>query len=194
MRELKEKIEKYLAYNEQETKDKQVMLQFVSDQKNVLTRKNELAHFTASAWVFNKEHTKVLMIYHNIYKSWSWTGGHADGEADLLAVAIREVQEETGLKTVTPVKDDIFSLEIITVDGHMKRGSYVSSHLHINLTYLLEADEIEILEVKADENSDVRWFLAEEVVAASNEPKMQEIYKKLMKLSAIEFNKIRTKI
>lgn len=194
MRGLKDRIEKFLPYNEQEAKDKQVMLDFIDCQKNVLTRKNELAHFTASAWVFNKEHTKILMIYHNIYKSWSWTGGHADGEADLLAVAIREVQEETGLKTVIPIKEDIFSLEIITVDGHFKRGSYVSSHLHINLTYLLEADEKEILEIKADENSGVKWFLVEEVVMASNEPNMREIYEKLMKLSIIEFNKIRTKI
>lgn len=194
MRGLKQKIKEYIPYNEQETKDKQVMLDFMANQEVVLTRENEIAHFTASAWVWNKEHTKVLMVYHNIYKSWSWTGGHADGEADLLAVAIREVQEETGLKKVNPIKEDIFSLEIITVEGHVKRGAFVSSHLHINLTYLLEADEKENLEVKADENSGVKWFLAEEVVAASNEPKMREIYEKLMKLSTIEFNKIRTKI
>ena len=37
------------------------------------------------------------MVYHNIYDSWSWLGGHADGETDLLAVALREVKEETGL-------------------------------------------------------------------------------------------------
>lgn len=52
---------------------------------------------TASAWVVNKDRSKVLMIYHNIYNSWSWLGGHADGETDLLAVAIREVREEAGI-------------------------------------------------------------------------------------------------
>ena len=189
MDKLKERIRKYLPFNEQEAKDKNVMLDFIKHQKDILTRKNEIAHFTASAWVVNKERSKVLLVYHNIYKSWSWTGGHADGEADLLAVAIREVQEETGISNVLPIKEEIFSLEIIGVDGHVKKGNYVSSHLHMNLTYLLEADESESLKVKIDENSDVKWFPAEEVVASSAEPKMREIYKKLMKQVEIESNK-----
>ena len=82
--------------------------------------------------------TRFLMAYHNIYDSWAWTGGHADGEADFLKVAIREAMEETGITRVTPVTEDIFSLEVLTVDGHEKKGAYVSSHLHLNVTYLLE--------------------------------------------------------
>ena len=74
------------------------------------------------------------MAYHNIYHSWAWTGGHADGEKDLLSVAIREAKEETGIKTVKPVMEGIFSLEVLTVDGHEKNGSYVPSHLHLNVT------------------------------------------------------------
>lgn len=62
------------------------------------------------------------MIYHNIYNSWSWTGGHADGETDLLAVALREVTEETGLQTLRPVSRELFSVEILTVDGHENEG------------------------------------------------------------------------
>ena len=88
---LKEKIQNYKPYNEQEEKDKEIMLKYIDTFDDVLTRNNEFGHFTASAWVVNKERTKVLMIYHNIYNSWAWTGGHADGEDDLLSVAIREV-------------------------------------------------------------------------------------------------------
>ncbi len=90
--------------------------------------------------VVNKDRSKVLMVYHNIYNSWSWMGGHADGETDLLSVAIREVKEEAGISNVRPVSEEIFSLESLTVDGHVKKGNYVSSHLHLNITYLLEAD------------------------------------------------------
>ena len=137
-----------------------------------------MAHMTASAWVLNPDRTKVVMCYHNIYKSWSWTGGHADDDADLLAVAMREVEEETGLKT-HPVVDGIFSLESLTVDGHMKKGKYVSGHLHLNVTYLLQA-ESEELRPKKDENSDVKWFTPAEALAASTEPWMVEwIYRKL---------------
>jgi 8-oxo-dGTP pyrophosphatase MutT (NUDIX family) len=176
---LKNLIQEYTPYNEQEENDKRVMLKFMDSNKDVLARDNEIAHFSASAWVLNESENKLLMIYHNIYKSWSWTGGHADGEENLLEVAIREVQEETGITKVVPVTDNIFSLEIITVDGHMKKGKYVSSHLHLNITFLLKAYEDETLVIKPDENSGVKWMDLEEAVSASTEPWMQEIYRKL---------------
>lgn len=178
--DLKEKIEKYKPCNEQEEKDKQIMLKYIETFDDVLTRNNKFGHFTASAWVVNKERTKVLMIYHNIYKSWAWTGGHADGESDLLEVAIREVKEETGVKNVKAISEDIFSLEVVCVNGHEKRGEYVSSHVHLNLTYLLEVDEKENLTIKEDENSGVKWVDIEEIEKVSNEKWMVErIYKKI---------------
>lgn len=178
--ELKEKIEKYQPYNEQEAKDKQTMLKYIDTFEDVLTRNNEFGHFTASAWTLNQERTKVLMVYHNIYQSWAWTGGHADGESNLLEVAIRELKEETGVKNVKVLNDNIFSLEIICVNGHVKRGKYISSHQHLNLTYLLEVDEKEILKMKEDENSGVKWINLEEVEKASNEKWMIEnVYQKL---------------
>ena len=178
--ELKEKIEKYQPYNEQEAKDKQTMLKYIDTFEDVLTRNNEFGHFTASAWTLNQERTKVLMVYHNIYQSWAWTGGHADGESNLLEVASRELKEETGVKNVKVLNDNIFSLEIICVNGHVKRGKYISSHQHLNLTYLLEVDEKEILKMKEDENSGVKWINLEEVEKASNEKWMIEnVYQKL---------------
>lgn len=177
-----EQLKAYEPYSEQEANDKAVMLRLLANESgpDIFTRENEVTHFTASSWLVNKEHTKVLMIYHNIYNSWAWTGGHADGETDLLAVAIKEAQEETGVKTITPVSKEIFSVEILTVDGHVKRGKYVPSHLHLNVTYLLEADEVEVLRVKADENSGVEWFALEEALEKSSEPWMVErVYRKL---------------
>lgn len=172
-----------LAYEpgcEQEEADRRIMLEMLETQRNLLTRDNATAHFTASAWLVNESRTKVLMVYHNIYHSWSWTGGHADGESNLLQVARREAMEETGLKQIRTVSEDPFSLEILTVDGHRKRGRYVPSHLHLNLTYLLEAEETEALIVKPDENSGVRWFFLEEALNACTEPWMiRWIYTKL---------------
>ena len=127
---LREKIEKYQPYNEQEANDKQIMLKYIDTFEDVLTRNNEFGHFTASAWAVNREKTKVLMIYHNIYQSWAWTGGHADGEDNLLEVAIRELKEETGIKNVKVLNNNIFSLEIICVNGHIKKEKYVSSNQH----------------------------------------------------------------
>ncbi|WP_455537857.1 NUDIX hydrolase [Terrisporobacter sp.] len=176
---LREKIESYLPCNCEEEKDKDIIIKYMNTFDDVLTRNNEIGHFTSSCWIVNKEKTKVLMAYHNIYDSWAWTGGHADGDDDLLHVSLKEAKEETGLKYVEPLSEDIFSLEVIGVDGHVKKGKYVSSHMHLNVTYLLCADENETLHVKEDENSDVKWFELDEAVRASNEPYMKKIYSKL---------------
>ena len=173
-------LQSYVPYNEQEERDRDIMLQLLKTQDNILERENQTVHFSASSWLLNKEHTKVLMIYHNIYHSWSWTGGHADGEANLLEVAKREAMEETGIKNIITVSDEIYSVEILTVDGHVKRGSYVPSHIHLNVTYLMEADEQEVLRVKPDENSGVKWFFLDEALKACTESWMIEhIYTKL---------------
>lgn len=175
-----EQIESYAPYNEQEERDKSVMLDCLRSFEDVFTRKNRLAHMTASAWVVNERFDRVLMAYHNIYDSWSWLGGHADGEENLLAVALKEVREESGVQNVRPASEDIFSLEVLTVDGHVKRGQYVSSHLHLNVTYLLIADDTDALTVKPDENSGVQWFTPDDAIKASSEPWFREhIYKKL---------------
>ena len=137
-------IENYPPFNEQEEKDKALILGWIRNNENAFSRENTVAHITASAWVVNKDRSKVLMVYHNIYNSWSWLGGHADGD--------------------------------------VKKGNYVSSHLHLNITYLLEADSGEQVSVKADENSGVMWFSPEDALEKSTEPWFVEhIYSKLIK-------------
>lgn len=173
-------LNNYQPYNQQEEKDLQIIKDHILSHKNIFTRDNLTAHMTASAWVVNKELNRVLMVYHNLYDSWSWLGGHADGQENLLEVAKKEILEESGLKTIKVLCEDIFSIEVLTVDGHIKKGAYVSSHLHLNVTYLFQADENDALSIKADENSDVKWFGLDEAIEASTEPWFQEnIYKKL---------------
>ena len=176
---LKKEIESYVPYNEQERCDKELMIEYINTFRDVLTRENKMCHFTASNWIVNKEKTKILMAYHNIYKSWAWTGGHADGESNLLNVALREAEEETGLKNLKVISDGIFSLQILTVDSHIKRGKFISSHLHLDCCFLLEADENEMLKIKEDENSGVKWIDIDKAVEMSNEENMKPIYKKL---------------
>ncbi len=185
---LPEQIEAFSPWDAQEQTDRALMLRQMARYDDLLYRDNSVMHFTASAWVMTPARDRVLMVYHNIYRSWSWPGGHADGEADLLAVAQREVTEETGLTRLTPLLPGIFSLEIIGVNGHMKRGAHVSTHLHLNLTYLLEADPLEPLRKKPDENRAVAWLHREEVVERSTEPDMRVFYRKaLEKLSTTPF-------
>ena len=183
---LREQLLAYKPCNEQEESDRRLMLRYMDTFDDVLTRNNEMAHFTASAWVVNPARTKALMAYHNLYNSWAWLGGHADGEADLLSVCLREVREESGLTRPRAVSDQIYSLEILGVDGHRKCGRHVSTHVHLNVTYLIGADEDEAVRAKPDENSGVRWFALDEVLDAVSEPEMRVVYQKLIdKLSEI---------
>ncbi len=164
----------------QEEKDKNEILWWLDSGLDVYNRTCTKAHLTASAWIVSPDKEMVLMAYHKLYDSWAWLGGHCDGEKDPKQTALKEVREESGLANVALLSDKILSLEVLTVDGHEKNGSYVSSHLHLNLTYLAEADPAEPVRAKEDENTAVRWFLRDEAVKASSEPWFRErIYSKL---------------
>ena len=178
--QLLETIERYHPKNEQEAVDRLEMLRRLRSGEELLTRANPTAPFTASAWVTSYDHRQVLMAHHNLYDSWAWLGGHADGEEDLLAVAIREVREESGLQSLRVVQEAPISLEILTVVGHEKRGQYISGHLHLNLTFLLEADSLAPIRSCPEENSRVGWFSPGKAILASNEPWFRDrIYPKL---------------
>ena len=176
---LRQAIDSYTPIGAQEIQDRLMMLRAIDTLDAPLTRDNPFAHFTASAWIVNPARTRALMAWHNIYRTWAWTGGHADGEADLLSVALREAREETGIGTIAPVTEDILSLEILPVNAHVKRGRFVSAHLHLNVTYLLSADDSQPLRAKPDENSAVAWLPLDEAADNRDEPFMAVIYRKL---------------
>lgn len=177
---LYDEIKQYIPFNDQEKQDQQFFLS-VFNQPNILLRDNLANHITASCWIVNQDHSKVLMIYHNIYQSWSWIGGHADGCEDQLSVAIKEMEEESGIKNYKLVQDSIFSIETCTVDGHIKRGKYVNSHLHLNVTYLFEVDENETLILNDLETSGVKWIPVDQVSEMVSEKWMMDsIYSKLI--------------
>ena len=178
---LKESLERFIPYNEQEEVERKIMLKYINDFDDVLTRENEYGHFTSSAFVLNRERTKILMIFHKIYNSWAWVGGHSDGDNDLLYVAMKEAKEETGIKNVSPICEDIYSLELIKVNGHEKRGKYVGSHMHLNVTYLLEADEGEEIHINEDENSGVKWVPIEKILNVTSEVWVRDrVYAKII--------------
>ncbi len=172
----------YQPFNEQEAKDKEIMLSAIQCfGPTILTRSCELGHMTASSMILNESRTKVLMVYHNIFQSWGWTGGHADHQADLLQVALREAREETGVRQLGLLKEGLWAIDLLPVWGHFKRGKYVSSHMHLNYTYLFEAQEDQPLRIKEDENSGVMWIELDEMDRFVREPEMLPVYHKLLR-------------
>lgn len=177
---LKEKIENYIPYDEQEERDKEQYLNFIDKFDDVLTRNNAFGHFSASAFIVNKERTKMLVVYHIINDGWIYPGGHADGEENLLSVAVREVEEETGLKAKV-LNEEIYSIQSAPVKGHIKKGKYVSAHLHLDVVYLMEADDKIPLVYRDDESKGVKWVSFEEATDETMCDFIRPIHKKLIK-------------
>ena len=177
---LKEEIEKYTPYNKQEQEDRNMMLEYLNTFEDCLTRNNRFGHFTASAIVVNPARDKILFAYHNIYKSWAWLGGHADGEENLLEVALREAKEETSIEQIKPISNEILGLEVIHVQPHIKREKFVSAHVHLNITYLFEADDTQQIHNKPDENKEVGWLPITKLEDYVSEKVMLPIYHKLI--------------
>lgn len=180
MNELKKAIDAYMPINDQEENDKRIMLKYIDKFDDVLTRKNELFHFTTSAWIVNKDRTKVLMIYHRIFNSWSFIGGHADGDSNLLEVIKREIHEESGIDNIKLLDNNIFGLSIHIVKPHIKNNKYISSHLHYDIQYLFEVDEDTEFKIKPDENSAIAWLEVDSLLDKVTEEHMISIYSKLI--------------
>ena len=124
---LRQQLIAYRPWNEQEERDREELLRRLDSHEDLYTRANTAAHFTASAWVVSPDRKQVLMAYHRLYDSWAWLGGHADGDRDLLAVAMREVREESGLARVAPVSEALPSATIRPKPDENSRVGWFSS-------------------------------------------------------------------
>ena len=164
-----------------EEREKAMILELAAQYGDgILSRESDFAHMTASSIIVSPDRKRTLMAFHKIYNSWAWTGGHADGESDFEAMARREAQEETGIMNLRRLGDGPASLEILPVWAHIKRGKHVGSHLHLNVSYLFEADESLPLRIAQDENSAVGWIEVDKLCQFVSEPPMIPIYERLL--------------
>ena len=180
MRALRQQIMAYQPQDEREARAQQEILQQWDTLGAEIFQRPDAGHFTTSAIILNPALDKMLMVYHNIYQSLGWTGGHADGAEDLLQKAIEESQEETGITEVTPVSSAILSLDCLPVKEHYKKGRLVAAHTHYNVTYGFIASEKQPLRIKPDENSQVCWVALLGWQSKCKEPHMIPVYEKLI--------------
>ena len=177
----KKEVELYIPKDAREESEKREILTLMEREGDrLLLRECSYAHMTASSVIVNRNRTKMLMAFHKIYQSWAWTGGHADGETDLLHVAMREAKEETGIEHLRLIGGGVGSLEILPVWAHVKRGRAVGIHLHLNVSYLFEADDTLPLRVAEDENSAVGWLGIDRLDEYVSERDMLPTYRKIL--------------
>ena len=106
------KLEDYLDVYRNESQMIERFIAFVSSNEDCFERALKEGHVTGSAWVVNRDGTRVLLTHHKKLNKWLQLGGHADGDSDVLWVAMREVAEESGIEAVELVGDGIFDVDI----------------------------------------------------------------------------------
>ncbi len=126
---------------------------FVCSHSDYFSRDLEIGHITGSAWVVNQKGTHVLLTHHRKLNRWLQLGGHADGNPDVLAVALREVQEESGLENIEPLSTDIFDLDIHRIPARKE----ISEHFHYDVRFALKVTGDEQY-VVSEESYDLSWI------------------------------------
>ncbi|MDR0968527.1 MAG: NUDIX hydrolase [Holosporaceae bacterium] len=169
-----EKLERYYPEDEIEKVDKEKMLEFLSVCENCFERSLPVGHFTGSCWLESYDGAKFLLGEHKKMKFWAQLGGHADGDGDLVRVALKEAHEESGLKDIVPLSGEIFDIGVHLTPEY--KG--IPAHYHFDVRFLLRAtNENEKLQI-SDESDDLRWF---ETLSSDNRS-LKRMYKKWIKL------------
>ncbi|HEX8835075.1 MAG TPA: NUDIX hydrolase [Abditibacteriaceae bacterium] len=138
------------------------MLDFVQNEPRCFERALEIGHVTGSAWIVDEDFSHALLTHHAKLNRWLQLGGHADGETDILQVALREAREESGLESVTPLSENIFDVDVHPIPA---RGD-LPQHLHYDVRFLLGANRGARLTI-SDESHDLAWVPLEEIALRS---------------------------
>ncbi len=158
----------------------QATIAFVEEQSNCFERSLKIGHITGSAWIVSPDRQQFLLIHHRKLDRWLQPGGHADGDPDVVAVALREAQEETGLTSLRLVAEPGTTPLIFDVDVHPipARGE-VAEHLHYDIRFLLEADPKEAFG-NSDEIKNIQWFTLKSIF---NDSRFNDILRMAGKIS-----------
>jgi len=143
------------------------------NQEDCFQRTHFPGHITGSSWIINPDRTKTLLVHHAKLNKWVQPGGHADGEENILNVALREAEEETGLKNFKS------SHKIFDVDIHLipERKDF-PEHFHYDIRFLAVADEQEPI-IVSEESHDVRWIDLNELEKFTRERSVVRMKEKL---------------
>ncbi|MDX2152260.1 MAG: NUDIX hydrolase [Bryobacteraceae bacterium] len=146
---------------------------FVEAHEDCFERSLLVGHITGSAWVLDHDRTHVLLTHHGKLDKWLQLGGHADGEADTLAVALREAREESGLEDVHPLTEAIFDVDVHVIPARKTEPE----HFHYDVRHLLVADRNAPLRI-TEESKDLQWVQVAEVAQLTSEESMLRMVRK----------------
>lgn len=180
---LLEELESYKPYDELEAITIESIKQFLEAFGDFAYSRDCLpGHMSTLVWVVNPQRTKTLLGYHNLYKTFTWFGGHADGEKDLLKNAKKEMEEETGISEFKVLNDGKpVDYVVLKVLSHTKNGKKIPDHLHFAAGYIFEVSEDKIYRIAEGENSAIKWINNENILKTITEKdEIISIYKRII--------------
>ena len=151
------------------------VLDFVKNHNNCFDRNNWSGHFTGSAWVVDTSRDWILMTNHIQLNMWLQLGGHAEGNSDLLAVAVKEAKEESGLESFKIMSSKIFDLDIHQIPVFRN----TPSHLHFDVRYLLETKHEEDRLIASNESHEIAWINKNDVIDKNPESSIARMLDKM---------------
>lgn len=161
---LKKLLQNYHPSDPAEKITKQKMLIFLDQYPECFHRSLEVGHFTASAWLFSNDQTQALLLHHAKLNGWFQLGGHCDGNPDVLAVAIKEAQEESGIENIVPISTEIFDIDIHAVPATSTSptssgfaNSREKAHDHYDVRFLLKVVGPAKI-IQNHESKELRWI------------------------------------
>jgi 8-oxo-dGTP pyrophosphatase MutT (NUDIX family) len=150
------------------------IIRFIEQFEDCFERTQLSGHITASALIVNKQRTHTLLTHHHKLEKWLQLGGHSDGDPDPLNVAMREAEEESGLKNVVPVSNSIFDVDVHTIPARKNEPE----HFHYDIRFLFEADDTQSL-VISEESKDLAWIPLKEIERYTTEESMLRMVRKV---------------
>jgi len=147
-------IDLLVAYNPtpEEKDHKQLILAFVKEHRECFERELEVGHITASSWLVSQDRKKALLMHHAKLNAWVQLGGHCDGNPDVLEVAIKEAEEESGISGIICLRPGIFDIDIHLIPENPKQ----KQHFHYDIRFLLGATTFQPA-VQNHESKELKW-------------------------------------
>ncbi len=167
-------LEKHSPIDENELKMKNETIEFVKTNEDCFKRELLIGHVTGSAWIINDARTHVLMTHHRKLNRWFQPGGHCDGEPDLLNVALKEANEETGLKNLKVVDGEVYDVDVHLIPE--RKG--IPAHYHYDIRFLIEGDMNEQL-IITEESNDLSWVSLEKIAEHNDSESIMRMVRKI---------------
>lgn len=167
-------LEKHSPIDDNESKMTNDIIEFVKSNEDCFKRELLIGHVTGSAWIVNDTRTHVLMMHHRKLNQWFQPGGHCDGDPDVLNVALKEANEETGLKNLKVVNGEIYDVDVHQIPE--RKG--VPAHYHYDVRFLIEADMNEQL-IVTEESNDLAWVSIGKVAEHNDSESIMRMARKM---------------